>query len=256
MFWVSMNIPKISVINKNFDSIKPQWKNFQENDSRKVFLDFPVKHDVFGTCMVSIKNFEEYFNRWIIELKNTSGKIFGKEVISIDKDNKKMIGFNIIVEPEYRKKFHFGELLRLASIMEMKENKSPLIDIYSKDTAVYFHSKYKFLPKITSFEERDKALETIVGDKAETFVDLAERAKEIQKTVEVNRKNAQKQRELCKETNVLVTEYIQRALQEKNPEKNHPFLRGMEMELTEKSVQENKDFFNSLFEKHGIDYRI
>ncbi len=64
-------------------------------------------------------------------------------------------------------------MLRLASIMEIIENKSPFIYIFSKDTAVYFHGKYKFEPAIKAFKERNAALETIIQDKSPHFKDLS-----------------------------------------------------------------------------------
>ena len=251
-----MNIPSL---NPNIIKplVKPQWKNFSENDTRRVFEDLQIQNNILGQLSLGIRDYNDGFNRLVIEIKNAMGKIFGKEIISIDSHNKSMTGYNIIVEPEYRQKhFRFGELLRLASIMEILENKCPFIYIFSKDTAVYFHGKYKFEPVIKSFEERDYALETIINDTSLHFRDLAIKAKIIQNQVKANKNNAQKQRELTQKTNYIVREYIRRALEEKNPQESHPFRRGMDMMLDAETIRRNKDYFNSLFAKHGIDYKI
>lgn len=250
---------KIPSLNPNIIKplVKPQWKNFSENDTRRVFCAFQVQHDILGKLSVSIRDYNDSFNRWIIEIKNRMDKLLGKEIISIDKNNKSMAGYNILVEKEYQQKnFYLGELLRLASIMEIIENKCPFICIYSKDTAVFFHSKYKFLPAIKTFEERNAALETMIQDKSPHFKDLSIKAKDIENQIKANKGNTQKQRELTQKINYIVREYIKRALEEKNPQENHPFKKGMDMMLDAETIRRNKDYFNNLFEKHGIDYKI
>ena len=103
---------------------------------------------------------------------------------------------------------------------------------------------------------RQDALETIINDTSLHFRDLAIKAKIIQNQVKANKNNAQKQRELTQKTNYIVREYIRRALEEKNPQESHPFRRGMDMMLDAETIHRNKDYFNSLFAKHGIDYKI
>ena len=251
-----MKIPSLN-LNTVKPLVKPQWKNFMPGDTRKVFEDVQIQNNIFGKLSLGIRDYNDGFNRWIIEIKNALGKVFGKEIISIDKQNKYMTGYNIIVEPEYRQKgFRFGELLRLASIMEIIENKCPFIYIFSKDTAVYFHSKYKFEPAIKTFEERDSALETIIQDTSPSFRDLVKKAKDIENQVIANKGNGQIQRELTKTTNDIVKEYIKRALKENNPQKSHPFKRGIEMTLDAETIHRNKDYFNNMFAQHGIDYKI
>ena len=251
-----MNIPSL---NPNIIKplVKPQWKNFSENDTRRIFEDFRIQNNILGPLSLGIRDYNDGFSRLVIEIKNAMGKIFGKEIISLDSHSNAMTGYNILVEPEYRQKnFRFGELLRLASIMEIIENKSPFIYIFSKDTAVYFHGKYKFEPVIKAFEERNAALETIIHDKSPHFKDLSIKAQNIEDQIKANINNDQKQRNLTKKTNDIVREYIKRALEEPNPQKNHPFKRGMDMMLDAETIRRNKDYFNNLFEKHGIDYKI
>ena len=250
-----MRIPSLNT--NPIQLVKPVWKNFSTTDTRKVFENFSIKNEILGNLSVGISDCQDGFGRWIIEIKNTLGKVFGKEVISIDRNNKYMTGYNILVEREYRQKnYRFGELLRLASIMEMIENKCPLLYIYSKDSAVYFHSKYKFEPAIRAFEERDAALMTIANDKSRNFKDLTNMAKILQKKINENKDNAKKQRELTQKTNILVQEYIKRAISENMPQKNHPFERGMDMILERKAVINNSDYYNVLFAQHGIDYKV
>ena len=77
--------------------------------------------DIF-VCMS--KQADEYVNdRFVIEIKNKLGKVFGEEILDIKESNKNISGYFMNVSPEYRRKsFRMGELMRLASIMELLEN--------------------------------------------------------------------------------------------------------------------------------------
>ena len=236
-----------------------QWKNVAYNDERKIFEPFSVNKDVIGDVFVDISKHYRGEENLMIQIKNRLGKILGHELMSMDKDKSKQIfGFNIQVEEDYRRKksFRIGELLRLASIMEMMENKSPHIKIYSKDTAVYFHTKYKFEPDITAFTERDLALQTIIKEKSPQFTDLKEKAEELFDEAIATIGDGPKQRELCQKTNAVLKEYIQRAVLEEKPDQKHPFINGFYMILKNETINKHKDFFNKLFEQQGIDYKI
>lgn len=234
------------------------WKDAGLNEGRHLFETFSVPKDIIGDVFVNIAKYPNTEKNFMIEVKNRLGKLLGNELISIDaQGNKKIFGFNIQVDKEYqRKRFRIGELLRLASIMEMLKNESPHIQIYSKDTAVYFHSKYKFEPDITAFDTRDKALRDIISDKSLGFEDLKEAAQQILDSVTLSKDDAAAKRALCKDTNALLKKYIQRALLDEKPDKQHPFSFGFDMILKRDTVIENKDFFNSIFERQGIDYKI
>lgn len=225
--------------------IKTVWKQNTEDDSRKIFEPIKLHNEKIGDIFVKI-NHRQGHNNFQIDVENKLGKNLGYEVISIDNDKcKKIEGFNIKVEDEYqRKNFRLGELLRLASIMEMMENNSSHIKIYSKNTAIYFHAKYKFEPLMNDINERKHALDSISKDKSQKFLDLVEKAKTISKKLS------------RQETKDLVNEYIARALKNEKPEKFHKFEKGMTMILTREQVLKNKEFFNKLYERHGINYKI
>lgn len=254
----SIPLKKALYWEKPAEKIKPLWKKFAQNDNRVIFEEYNLKNKIFGNLSVSIRKSEEGFNRWVIEIKNSLNKVFGKEIISMDTDNKAITGLDIIVEPEYRQKgFNFGELLRLFSVMEMHKNNSPFIKIYSKHSAIYFHSKYKFAPCNTAFAYRNRILESMAQNKSSDFEDLVQKAKNLRELSRTTKDIPEKQRELCIETNNLAGEYIKRVLiQSTNPQNQHPFCYGMDMILTKENIIKNKDFFNNLFAKYGIDYKI
>lgn len=201
---------------------------------------------------------KEYFPKDLtIFLKNKLDKTLGSEEITIEKNIGKAIGKMIWVEPEYQKKnFRFGEILRLSSIMMMLENKIKIFEIFSKNTAVFFHHKYKFEPAIKTFDERKKALEMIIKNcknKAE-YEDVYNEALKLQHRC-LQETDAISQRNLRDKTNDLLKLYMKR-ISKKKDFKNHPFENGMWMTLTDEKIKENKNFFNELYEKHQIDYKI
>ncbi len=224
---------------------------------RKIINAFKVKNNILGDLFVKSDKIDGTNGYIKNEIVNGLGKQFANEILKIDNENLDMIGFNIVTEPEYRRKnFRFGEILRLASVIEMLENKSKSIKIVSKNNAIYFHAKYKFIPNFKDFKVRDDFLSDISKDKSYSFKDLRFEAFHFIKIIKDYKQNSEKQREITKQVNNLVERYINRALKEHDPQKNHPLSYPMDMILQKDSVIKNKDFYNALFEKHSIDYKI
>lgn len=240
----------------NFQSsiIKPNINQIQNIPSLK------VTDKILGELVtVSKRSSKHNHSQVTTELRNQLGKSLGREVFSLEENEPTSIGFLIMVDPEYRKKnFKFGEILRLSSIIMMVENCIKNFEIYSKDSAIYFHSKYKFKPNITQFKERNEALESMIanchknGAKYDIFLKEAEML--LDEAMRDTR--AETQRRLCVQTNDLLSRYIKKVLETKGEYTSHPFKSGFSMKLTDESINENKDFFNGLLEKHNIDYKI
>ena len=227
---------------------KPVWKTFL--DAKLCSFTLPKKD--LGVLRTEVSHLRDA--NFATNIFAENGERLGKDFFAIYPQNKKMFDFNIETAKNYRNKFRIGELLRLVSIMEMFENKINYMQLYSRETAIYFHAKYGFKSDITRFSHRDKTLETIAGDAR--FVDLAQKAKAIIKEVERCRVSV-RLRELCKITSKLTDEYMQRVqLLSKDELNAHPFKEGFDMILTKETVLEKKDMFNKLFKQHGIDYKI
>ncbi len=232
-------------------------KKIDPKDARKL-CSLSVNNNKAGALNVQIRE-DDYGNgyRFITELKNKCDKLLGKEVFTLIDKVPECTGLNIIVEPEYRNRhYYFGEILRLTSIIEMLENKIKTFEIYSKDSAIFFHSKFKFEPAIKTYNDRDYALNTVINNKSGKYVDFRRRALALLNATQRRPNDKNYQRELCKKTNILLKEYIQRILRKHGEYKHHPFNNGMRMVLTDKNILKNKEFFNELFRKHGIDYQI
>ena len=104
------------------------------------------------------------------------------------------------------------------------------------------------------FGKTNKNDKTIINNAKEGFEEFRTEAEELLE--ESYRKNTPEiQRNLCKETNLLLEKYIEKIIKTDNYKK-FPFRSGIRMILTREKIIQNKDFFNSLFAKHGIDYKI
>ena len=251
-------IPRIQNTVKK--TVKLKWHKFNRKDSRKYFAPIAVENKKLGNIKLVFEKPEDLRNRCFIKLQNSSSELLGKEIISLQDDMKYVYGYNITVEPKYRKtgaksKFRFGELLRLGSIITMLKNKYKSIRIYSLNDAVYFHGKYKFEPAIEDINESQKTLISIIKDRAASFSDLRLTALKLLSMTPKNTDLKQKQW-FFERVNSLVKEYIERALKEGKNGTGHNFDKGFEMILTQETVRKESKFFNKLFKKHGIDYKI
>ena len=241
-----MNINKLS---------KPLITLYQPQDTRK-FCSFSILNNKAGSLNLETKP-DTYGQgyRFVTELRNRFGKLLGFEQFTLFDKDRKSTGLLISVEEEYRnKKYYFGEILRLASVIDIIENKLKKFEIYSKSTAIYFHSKYKFEPAIKNFDERDNALKAIINNQNPQYRYLAEQAKELLFLSETSN-DSEFQRKLCTQANKVINEYTEKVIQNKDYKK-YPFNWGMAMQLTSENINKNKDFFNKLFQKHNIDYKI
>ena len=151
--------------------------------------------------------------------------------------------------PEIKRITSYGRANTLAKISAEDYKMLKEFEIFSKNTAVFFHNKYKFEPAIMAFSERNLALKMILENcknKVE-YEDIYKEADKLLKRCAIETE-ASSQRNLCKETNNLLKTYMKR-ITKKNDYKEHTFSNGMRMVLTDKNIQDNKEFFNGLFKK-------
>lgn len=229
-------------------------------DNRKL-CSFAVDNPILGRLKLDSRmEYNRGFKRLLIELKNKQDKLLGSEELCLSQYTADMTGLSISVGKEFRnngsKNFRFGEIIRLASIIDMLENNKKIFKIFSKATAVYFHSKYKFEPNITGFSERERALQTIKDDTSKELSQSAEQASMLLQKIKSATDSAT-QRHLCIPANKIVKEYIKNVEHLGRQEyKSHPFQYGMDMVLTYDGIIKSRPFFNKLFYNHGIDYTI
>ena len=185
-----------------------------------------------------------------------AGKMLGEEIFSINDSPRTMFGFDIRVNRDLRKcGARLGEILRLSSIIEMIENNAPSLDIMSKGSAVYFHSKYKFEPNLRRFDQSEIALKTIIQNSKGKWPEFESEAQRLLNKFEKT-EDIQSLWQARSEINELLKKYVSKVLADKSIQGEHPFVLGFDMTLKKDSVIRNREFFNSLFESHGIDYKI
>ena len=148
--------------------VQPMIKNVSPDDSRKV-CSFKLPHPELGNVELCVKPRLTSPDRFISEVRNPEQEVLGSDIFDLFSEKKQMFEYDISVKPVHRGK-SLGELLRLASIIEMIENKVQELNNYSKNTAVYFHSKYKFIPDSNSFSHRNETIRNISNNKTPEFI--------------------------------------------------------------------------------------
>ena len=165
-----------------------------ENSGRKLIQDLKIQNKKLGELCLSTAheldcNGIPKENNFVTALYNSSGKKLGHEIFSLNSSLKEIFEFFLTVEDEYQKRFRIGEQLRLSSIIAMLENGIKKINLYSKDTAIYYHSKYKFKPDIVGFSDRDAVLKNIASDSHPLLKPEAQSAVELIRQIEENKNN-------------------------------------------------------------------
>lgn len=164
-----------------------------------------------------------------------------------------------------------GEILRLSSIMELKENNLNAIKIEALSPAVPFHLHYNFQPDVKDKDTAYKLLCDIASNN-----DVAEKyrkeANELRRALpeeeepdsalealkadfsQGKSKHIELSKSLAKKFNEFITRFVN-AHQNNWDEAKFDFDR-LPMVLTKEKIAKCSDFFNKLFQKHGIDYEV
>ncbi|MCI1273084.1 MAG: hypothetical protein LKG27_01465 [Clostridiaceae bacterium] len=225
------------------------------NSKIKFFDDFNLQNPKLGQIKISIDKDSDDFDE--IHIMSKSGKSLAYDTFIMGLSNKLMEDFFMRVNHNLcQSGARLGEILRLTSIMELMKNNLDKIKLYSKDTAVIFHSKYGFEPKIKSFDERNQLIKKIRSLENPEYRPLKEKAEDLAHQIELDSLYPEKQRQYCVDASLLGKEYIENLLQNGTQGDSTPFLYGMSMELTKDKILKNKEFYNNLYKKHGIDFEL
>ena len=259
---LAQKIKQKAFIRTKKPTTKVNWEIAGRCNDTKLIKPFSFKHPLLDTLTVSIREVNRDLDVFLIELKNSLQKVFSQESMLIEPKSQRIRGMNIETAEEYRatkkgRKHGFGELVRLTSIMEMLENKCKYISIFAKNTAVYFHAKYKFQPNITEEKSALEVLPTIIKDCSTGYKELSKKAEKLYQELKQNNNISEEQKTLLlKKVNKLVDCYIKKALLEGKNGQGHEFEKGMNMILTKEVIQKEKEFFNQKFRNQGIKYKI
>ena len=155
---------------------------------------------------------------------------------------------NMSTIPE-KQQLGLGTGLHLLNVVEMLENKDiKEINLCATPNAIPFHIKFGFYPSSEFYEEIEPNIEVISKDEDSKFRRFAVAAKEL---LSLPVEDSEKSRI----ANSLLYEYTKFAILQKR-DLQYCFENSVPMVLKKETVLENKDFYNKLFRKYDIDYRI
>ena len=163
--------------------------------------------------------------------------------------NEDSINLDLISTNISKQKQGLGTILNLANIIEMLENKNiKMIKGYSMSTAIPFHAKNGFSTNGIWDGSLCSNIEKIASLKSPKW--LAQKAKLL----------LYRQQELSWEEkttlgNSIMNDYLKLSIKNKQ-DLTGEFSNGIDMFLEQKTVIENKDYYNKLFKKYNIDYEI
>lgn len=251
-------ITKRHVQYQNQNNINFQRLKFKQIDGIKLFEEFSYKipHKNFS----DISNSTDYFVRADnnFNSKELFVNVYSKESLPIGtshiiKCGNALRNSDIHIESDNIKHNGVGSAMRLGHIITMMENDINKIELFSLGRAIYFHSKFKFEPDIKDNEKIAQCIKhNILPNKDDKRFENIIRAAENW----LENKNLSQQ-EKPQTGNHIIYNYCQTINKYKlNKDKKYEIKLGFEMELSKQKVLYNKDFFNNLFSKFGIDYKI
>lgn len=210
----------------------------------KLFKPFFIENKA-GKCKILIENNPDAENIYDIELQDTFGTCLGREELGFNFPKKSIYGLSISTNSKLRQSgYKIGETIRLASIMELMENKLQNIEIYAARTAVYFHAKYGFAPNLTRDENIIRVLRGLGDDIHPDFRYFRDRATEMLDS-----------RDFAG-VNKLVNNYLQKVLSHKYNIENHDATASMPMILERDYIKTHAEQYNQLYLAHKIDYSV
>lgn len=216
---------------------------FQKYNGRYYIDRLPAKFENGVGVLTTFVTDTEHSCRTVF--KSPCNKQLGYHDYKIHLNNKFLEGEYIEVDKRMRNK-GIGEVLKLASLIEMKKNNLNKMILYSVPDAIKFHAKFGFTPDIVYVAPVPLILKGVKENRI--YKDLSARASALLDRISaefINKDN-------LKKANELLLEYIDRCLQDNTP----VFNRKINMVLTKEKINSNAEFYNNLFEKHGINFKI
>lgn len=181
---------------------------------------------------------------------------------SIDLKNKTLEDETMRVFDINDRKKGYGAIMHLNNIIEVLENDLEKIELFSLQEAILFHAKYKFQPKVKNYEDIRDIMFCISQKNCDNFPELKKITQKAANffddmfyTSIFNNKN----KDIIKDANDIMQEYFDTVNSKKlsiSEQEYYALNTSIDMFLTKDRILKNKDFFNKLFEKYNIDYKI
>ena len=230
-----------------FKNVVQDSKNFILHD--KIPVSYKDGNGYLETYIEPIPDAKD--SVWFIsKIADKENKTLGSYNYQVNLTSKKIGSGYIHTVGQYRHK-GIGEIMRLASLMELKENNINAIEINALPEAIQFHHNYKFKPNITQRFWAIKILQNIC------------------KNPNIQENHRQKADSLCQH----ISEKTNWLLDKKKAKSVNYFIENIlktyksnwqtaglsltiPMILTKNNMNKFSSFFNDLFKKHGINYKI
>lgn len=223
--------------------------------------EIPAKNSLDEDYFVKM-SYEPTEGEYSAIIYNEHYENIAKNKFLINKTKKELYATNMDVWDKKNRNKGLGEILHLNNIMELLENKLKTIRVFSLAPAIFFHSKYKFEPTLTNYDDILEAMYTISTKDCSSLPRLQETVDEAAEVFDnvfaASSFNPQYGKNI-KKANQILKDYINIINNTKLPpdiKEYYAFTNGITMTLSKESIIENKNFFNNLFKKHSIDYEI
>lgn len=232
------------------NSSTPKKINFYKENGYKFIREMPVKSNSEVFYLSSMP--ENSYGTASTLVCDKTGRIVGTHTYHMGKHDSQCFGHYIEVPDIKDRGKGVGEVLRLASIAEMKENNMNKMNISSYSEAIPFHLKYKFKPDINDTFDVVELLEDIL-----TTENISKANKTYANKLLLEYVNAEKKPKA--QINVLskMNDFIENYVKDNSSQwQNVRFLQNVPMSLDNATIKQNKSFFDNLYKKHGIDYTV
>lgn len=241
-----------SVPNNETSALK--FKNVsRQSDTYKILKETPVKYKN-GTGYIKTTTSKEKNNKDTLKINiaitDKKKSPLGHYEYTINKSTA-TINHGYIETHLPQRRNGLGEILRLSSIIEFKENGIKTLDVEAYPNAIPFHLKCRLKPNLTTSYETLKILNNIKNNRnvqpyfRQVAQQLAQKI-ESKNTVSFDKETKQV-------VNKFIESFVKQHLHNWEDAKFRPFL---PMVLTESRLKQFACFYNKLFKKHGINYKI
>ena len=233
-----------------------------KNKSLKLVSSYKIGTNSGKDVFVKVRANNVLKNEYKTIVSSNRAKSIARTNFEFDKKSKILHCSTMDVFDKKQRDKGYGAVMHLINIMELMKNNFDKIELIAMPNAILFHGKCKFAPVLKDFHDilttmlaisqkntkKYKDLKPVV-DKAGKYFD------EVYSTSGIFCLNEDK----LKYANEIAKEYLNIISTKKlSPEerKEYGINLVMYMELTKEEILKNKDFFNKLFKKFNIDYKI